>query len=387
MDSITYSAAEKTEINQWLTTSERFKASDGTDLILDTLNTHLASRTTLLGSKPSSADIAIYNALSPVVAKWTPEQRSGENGYPHIVRHLDFVQNSPQFDLKVRDEDRIKVDHEDVRYVKPPIDPKVEKERLKKEKALTAASTGNTVLADRTKGKPADKAADTKPASADTPAKEKKEKGAKQPKTPAAASAPATLSPSLIDFRVGHILKAVNHPDADSLYVSTIAVGDQPSDDTVMHEGQVCRVVCSGLNGLVPLEEMQGRKVVVVCNLKPVKMRGIKSCAMVLAASPPIAAGEVDDHKGPVELVSPPPGAKAGDRLNFQGWAGEPQVQLNPKKKIWETLQPGFTTTDNLEVVFNAKAVGQLDSKEIGKLVTEKGDACTVKTLRGSVVR
>ncbi|KAL1972843.1 hypothetical protein VTN31DRAFT_6385 [Thermomyces dupontii] len=122
--------------------------------------------------------------------------------------------------------------------------------------------------------------------------KEKKEKKEKQPKPAAAPAAPP--SPSLIDLRVGHILRAIRHPNADSLYVSTIDCGDAPgSDNTSVDEatGKTVRTVCSGLNGLVPLEEMQGRKVVVVCNLKPVTMRGIKSAAMVLAASPRVAEG------------------------------------------------------------------------------------------------
>ncbi|KAM3447669.1 hypothetical protein MY3296_008514 [Beauveria thailandica] len=68
---------------------------------------------------------------------------------------------------------------------------------------------------------------------------------------------------------------------------------------------------------IIPLTEMQGRKIVVVCNVKPVKMRGVKLCAMVLAASPRHKEGEADDHKGPVELVAPPEGSKAGERVNL----------------------------------------------------------------------
>jgi len=221
--------------------------------------------------------------------------------------------------------------------------------------------------------------------------KEKKEKAPKPQKAPAAT---APLSPSLIDLRVGHILKAVKHPEADSLYVSTIAMGDKAgTDDTSEFEGQVVRTVCSGLNGLVPLEEMQGRKVIVVCNLKPVKMRGIKSAAMVLAASPRLKEGEEDHHAGPVELVSPPADAKAGERVYFEGWRGEPEGILNPKKKVWEMIQVGFTTTPGLEVAFDAGAVKEL-SKEgeppktgLGKLVTESGGACTVKSLTNGIVR
>jgi aminoacyl tRNA synthase complex-interacting multifunctional protein 1 len=167
-----------------------------------------------------------------------------------------------------------------------------------------------------------------------------------------------------------------------------ITMGDPAGEDTTEFEGQICRTVCSGLNGLIPLAEMQGRKVVVVCNLKPVKMRGIKSSAMVLAASPRVKEGEADDHKGPVELVAPPEGAKAGERVFFEGWGdSKPEGQLNPKKKIWETFQPGFTTTDALEVAFNAGVVEQLGKKDVGKLVTESGGVCTVKSLTNAVVR
>jgi aminoacyl tRNA synthase complex-interacting multifunctional protein 1 len=200
------------------------------------------------------------------------------------------------------------------------------------------------------------------------------------------------LSPCLIDLRVGHILKAETHPNADSLFVSTIACGDAPgTDNTSEYEGQIVRTVCSGLNGLIPLAEMQNRKIVAVCNLKPVTMRGIKSCAMVLAASPKVAEGE-DSHKGPVELVNPPADAKAGDRVFFEGWEGEPEAVLNPKKKIWEAIQPGFTTTDALEVGFNVEEVPQLsgegaDKKTgVAKLKTAAG-LCSVTTLKGAVVR
>ena len=393
----TFTATEEAEIQQWLTTSERLKSGGDKPTILDTLNSHLASRTTLLGSKPSKADVAIYETLAPTVAKWTPEERTGEKGHPHIVRHLDFVQNSALFGLDVKEDQKFKVDQDDVLYVKPPVDAKAEKERLKKEKAAAAAAAGGSgdkkeaSLVDRTKEKVKEKAQEVKQAvggaavaGGDKPKKEKKEKQPKQQKAPAPA---APLSPSLIDLRVGHILKAVNHPDADSLYVSTIAMGDAPNDDYTEYDGQVCRTVCSGLNGLIPLEQMQGRKVIVVCNLKPVKMRGVKSCAMVLAASPKLKEGETDDHKGPVELVSPPEGTKAGDRVFFEGWQGEPEGVLNPKKKIWETFQPGFTTTDGLEVAFDAAAVEQLGKTGVGKLVTESGGVCTVQTLKGAVVR
>lgn len=426
-DRYQYSKEDKTEIADWVSRASKLQISD--DAELKTVNAHLSSRTTVLGAKPSIADVALFSRLAPAVKDWNDERRTGTSGYHHIVRYVDFVQNAPLFGLKVPEELRVKIDPNTVVSKIPPIDPKAEKERKKKEKeaaaaAAAAAGTGAVATSEGAaksgeqkpvkskvmekiamfeekvkdavgaESKPTDTAtaSDTAPAAAAAPKegkkKEKKEKQPKQQKAPAAAEKP--LSPALIDLRVGHILKAERHPNADSLYVSTIAMGDPAgTDNTHEFEGQVCRTVCSGLNGLVPLEEMQGRKIVAVCNLKPVTMRGIKSAAMVLAASPRLAEGEVDNHAGPVELVDLPAEAKAGDRVYFEGWEGEPEGVLNPKKKIWESLQPGFTTTGDKEVAFDVAAVPALKESGktgLGKLKTATG-GCTVKTLTNATVR
>ncbi|KAK1139756.1 G4 quadruplex nucleic acid binding protein [Aspergillus melleus] len=402
----TFSVAEEADIKQWLHTISGLQAALVKDEkpvvtnILTQLNSHLATRTTLLGSKPSVADIAVYALVAPLVEKWSPEERTGEQGFHNLVRHVDFVQNSRLFALQIPEEEKIAIDVNDVRFVPKPVDPKEEKERKKKEKAAAAAGDKPLVVG---QGKPEKAAAAAAPAAGGEPAgkpegkvnkKEKKEKKEKAPKAKPAPAPAAPPTPSIIDLRVGHILRAVNHPNADSLYVSTIDCGDAPgSENTSLDEatGKTVRTVCSGLNGLIPLEEMQDRKIVAVCNLKPVTMRGIKSCAMVLAASPRVAEGE-DSHAGPVELVMPPADAPAGQRIYFDGWSeGEPEKVLNPKKKVWETFQPGFTTTENLEVAFESSAVpavqGQEGKPALGKLITASGVVCTVKTLKGAAVR
>ena len=58
---------------------------------------------------------------------------------------------------------------------------------------------------------------------------------------------------------------------------------------------------------------MQNRMVVLMMNLKPVKMRGILSQAMVMCASSP----------GKIEILTPPPGCVPGDRVTFEGFPGE----------------------------------------------------------------
>ncbi|KAI9757576.1 MAG: G4 quadruplex nucleic acid binding protein [Chaenotheca gracillima] len=416
---ITYSDVERSEITRWQEVSDSIADAKHEDAVFRTLNEHLSTRTTLLGSKPSAADLQLSSCVLPAVAHWTPEQRTGESGYHHIVRWADFVQNSPIFSEGAGGQDKVFIDANDVRFIPKPVDPKEEKERKKKEKAAAAAASDGKAIPEKDSS-PAESAAGAKSAQAKTDVSnnaqgqekegvagplagsvstsgKKATKKEKQPKPQKAPAKETPLTPSLIDLRVGHIIKAVNHPNADSLYVSTIACGDAPgSDNTSDHEGTVVRTVCSGLNGLVPLEEMQGRKVIVVCNLKPVTMRGIKSAAMVLAASPrPVEGQEADPHKGPVELVSPPADAQPGERVFFEGWEGEPEGVLNPKKKVWESCQVGFTTTAEREVAFDSSVVTGLagsdaegkSSKGLGKLKTQAGQLCLVKSLEGATVR
>ena len=68
------------------------------------------------------------------------------------------------------------------------------------------------------------------------------------------------MVPSRIDLRVGHVLKVEKHPQADALYVEEIDVGEEKP-----------RQVVSGLVKYMQPEDLQGKLVVLVCNLKPAK--------------------------------------------------------------------------------------------------------------------
>lgn len=155
-----------------------------------------------------------------------------------------------------------------------------------------------------------------------TEKKEKKEKK-QQPVAGNADSKPVDVS--RLDLRIGCIITAKKHPDADSLYVEEVDVGEGTP-----------RTVVSGLVNHVPLEQMQNRMVVLLCNLKPAKMRGVLSQAMVMCASSPEK----------VEILAPPNGSVPGDRITFDAFPGEPDKELNPKKKIWEQIQPDLHTND-----------------------------------------
>ena len=49
-----------------------------------------------------------------------------------------------------------------------------------------------------------------------------------------------------------------------------------------------------------------------------------------------------------VELVEPPTSANVGERVTFPGYEGDPDELLNPKKKVWETLQVDLHTNEEL---------------------------------------
>ena len=102
------------------------------------------------------------------------------------------------------------------------------------------------------------------------------------------------------------------------MYKETISLGEEED-----------RTVVSGLVKHITLEEFIGKKVLVLANLKPAKMRGVVSSGMVLCASLPDG----------LEVLSPPDSARIGERLFVDGEAGGPDSQMNPKKKIWDKIR------------------------------------------------
>lgn len=163
------------------------------------------------------------------------------------------------------------------------------------------------------------------------PPREKKPKVSGGAGTAKEAVAELPVDFGRLDFRVGRIVEISKHPDAESLYLEKIDCGEaQP------------RTVVSGLVKFVPIEEMKDRMVIVMCNLKPAKMRGVTSEAMVMCASTPEK----------VEVLSPPSTAVPGDLVHCEGFVRNPEPQLNPKKKIFETCAPDLTTNDSLQACY-----------------------------------
>jgi len=163
--------------------------------------------------------------------------------------------------------------------------------------------------------------------------KPKKEGKQKQPQAPPVDDKPVDVS--RLYMKVGKIIECVKHPDADALYLEKIECGEEKP-----------RQVISGLVKHVPLEEMQNRMVVILCNLKPAKMRGILSEAMVMCASTPEK----------VEILLPPPGAAPGDLVTVPGFEGTPDEMIKPTNKknisIFEQVAPDLKTNDDGKAVY-----------------------------------
>jgi methionyl-tRNA synthetase len=119
--------------------------------------------------------------------------------------------------------------------------------------------------------------------------------------TPAAAgatsaapgAAPASAKIGIEDFakvelRVGQIKSAERVPKADKLLMLMVDIGDE------------VRQIVAGIATAYEAEKLIGRKVIVVTNLAPRKLRGVESNGMIVAASAgpdgaPVLAGFLED--------------------------------------------------------------------------------------------
>jgi len=97
------------------------------------------------------------------------------------------------------------------------------------------------------------------------------------------------------------------------------------------------RTIASGIRAFYKPEEVQGRKVLVLANLKERSLAGFKSQGMVMCACN-------QDHTV-VKLLDIPESARVGESVVFEGFKSEPATPSQvAKKKILEQLGPNFRT-------------------------------------------
>ncbi|KAG8955899.1 G4 quadruplex nucleic acid binding protein [Tulasnella sp. 424] len=345
---------------------------------LKQLDEALTPQTYLVGSQPTAADVALYSTLHPVVESLSKENASSLYTTPAVLRYFDHIQNLPSIRNAPAAPSLVPLDT--VIESAPKLERKAPEPTKKKAKkdTIADAKTETAVSSDKAA---ASGSAPVKAEGSSGQPKEKKEKKGKKEGAAAAAGEPSGKkaaggaaapaadagepSPAMIDLRVGHIVDVKKHPDADGLYVEQIDLGEETGPRTIV----------SGLVNYIPIEQMQDKWLVVVANLKPANMRGVKSYGMVLCAS------HKDGKDNGIEIVDPPKGSKPGDRIYFEGEKYEnvePVSQLNPKKKIFETIQPNFTTLETKEAAWVDP-----ETKTVHRLLTKLGP-CTAPSIVGA---
>lgn len=278
--------------------------------LLFKLNTALFPITYLAGPKVSVYDFFAVEQLKALVSSWNVKEQSiycNITRWFNNIQHLDELEQTEKVDLI---------------QVKPP------PEKKKNDK-------------DGGKGK-GGKADGGK-------------KGQKQQK-PAAKELPLDIS--RCNFVVGKVVEVEKHPNADSLYVEKIDLGEASGPRTIV----------SGLVKFISVDDFKDRLVVVFANLKPSNLKSIKSFGMVLC-------GSSDDHSQ-VELLEPPAGTKIGERVMCEGFDGEPDDSINMKKKTcpWPKIQPDLRVNDTSVASYK------------GVALTTSAGKVTVKSLKNVVI-
>lgn len=153
----------------------------------------------------------------------------------------------------------------------------------------------------------------------DAPTEPKKKKKKNNP--------PAVDHVGRLDLRVGKIVEVSKAPDADTLYLTKVDCG----------EGYK-REIVAGLAKFVPAEELANRSVVVLCNLKPSKLRGHLSEGMILCAT---AADSI-------EPIVPPENAQPGDIVHCESYDRAPVETPRNKNKLFDPIAVDLKTNDEL---------------------------------------
>ena len=116
-----------------------------------------------------------------------------------------------------------------------------------------------------------------------------------------------------LNLKVAKIKSAEDHPKADRLIVLKIDLGKEK------------RQIVAGLKEYYSKEEMVGKKIIVVTNLKPAVLRGIESNGMLLAA---------EDQNRKVGLLTAGK-SSAGDAVYFEGIENDnKEITFDEFKKI-----------------------------------------------------
>ena len=100
-----------------------------------------------------------------------------------------------------------------------------------------------------------------------------------------------------LDLRVARVLEVEDIEGADKLYKITLDVGSEIGK----------RTICAGIKEYYSKEELKGKKIILFTNLAPIKLRGIESQGMLLAAC--------NEDESKVILITPEKDIEVGNKV------------------------------------------------------------------------
>lgn len=116
----------------------------------------------------------------------------------------------------------------------------------------------------------------------------------------------------LLNLKVGKIKEVRDHPDADRLFVLDVDLGTEQ------------RHLVAGIKKWYKAKDLVGKKIIVIANMKPAKLKGVKSSGMLLTA-----------EKGKKVIVLEAKNSKPGDSAYFEGLENsEEQVTIDAFAKL-----------------------------------------------------
>ncbi|KAL2653178.1 hypothetical protein R1flu_021306 [Riccia fluitans] len=353
----------RSQNEEWLTFANTIHTDDKLkSTYLRTLDTYLVSRSVFVGVGTSTgiADVALFVSIHDQVAALPKEELKS---YPNLIRWIDYVQHK---DDQSQAYEWIPVERPTFNPPIPSSEPDMKKmaaaPQVSSEKEKNSTATSALTAEDKSNKKEVSQKAKASVSSdvekkidaKDVSKKDKKVADEPKEKKESAPLQKDTVGFDILDIRVGIIETVKKHPSADALYVEEINIG----------EGSARQVV-SGLAKYFTEEQMLNRRVLVLANVKPSKLRDVMSAGLVLCASN-------EDHTQ-CEPVLPPEGASIGERVIVSGFEGKPEPQLNPKKKQWDKLYPDLHTDESGVACYQ------------GKPLTTAAGVCTSSITKGSI--
>lgn len=132
---------------------------------------------------------------------------------------------------------------------------------------------------------------------------------------------------SILNLKVAKVLDVQDHPNADKLYVLKIDLGEQ-------------RQLVAGMKQYYKKEELAGKHIVVISNLKHAELRGVVSQGMMLAA----------EKEGVVRVLEAP-NANPGDAVFVEGITPKSsEIMIDDFRKVKLTTKSNKVLCDGKEL-------------------------------------